>query len=310
MDSLITENLNHTRKKKWLTAHAIAPYLFILPAVILIMLLSIFPIIYSFIISFLHYKLTLPAKAIHFVGLDNYKYMLTNRPFLTSIQWTLTFTFLTVCFNVVIGMILALMLNNALISKRIGLFKSLLILPMMLSPVVAATIWQILFGAVYGPINYFVKLLGFGSISWTGSEQPAKFVLTFIDIWGATPFCMLIFMAALKVVPMELKEAALIDGANRFSTFFRITLPLIRNFIALVVSIRIMDALRVFDSIMVLTKGGPGNSTETMGTMIYKTAFRYSDVGAGSAGAFIFFLLIILVTLIFLKLIHNKTNFN
>lgn len=281
------------------------PYIFIGPAVILITLLAIVPLFYSLYISLLNYNLSLPSTMIRMTGLDNYKYMLTNGPFMKSIGWTLVFTFFTVLLNVTLGMLLALMLNNEKVSKRTKIFKSLFILPMMLAPVVSTTMWKIMFGAIYGPINYLMQSLGLQAVAWTGETLPAKIAVIIIDVWGATPFCMLILIAALQTVPRDIYESAFMDGANRFKVFFKITLPLIRNFIALVVSLRVMDALKIFDSIMILTDGGPGDSTETMGTMIYKTAFRYMNVGAGSAGAMIFFAIIIVVTLIFLKLIRN-----
>lgn len=281
------------------------PYLFIGPAVILIVLLAIVPLAYSVYISLLNYNLSLPNSLIKWTGLDNYTYMLTNGPFMKSIGWTLVFTFFTVLLNVTLGMILALILNNEKVSRQTKIFKSLFILPMMLAPVVSTTMWKIMFGAIYGPINYLFESLGLQAVAWTGETLPAKIAVIIIDVWGATPFCMLILIAALQTVPKDIYESASIDGANRVKVFFKITLPLTRNFIALVVSLRVMDALKIFDSIMILTDGGPGDSTETMGTMIYKTAFRYMNVGAGSAGAIIFFIIIIFVTLIFMKLIRN-----
>jgi multiple sugar transport system permease protein len=297
-----------TRNK--IKAKAVAPYLFILPAVILTLLLSVFPILYSFYISLLKYRLLQAPDAVHFIWFENYKYILTDKTFLNSIRWTFVFAFFVVTFNVVLGMIIALLLNNKKISNKTAVFKSLIILPMMISPVVSATVWQILFGAIYSPINYIIQLVGFEPLSWIGSEKPAKFAIIMIDIWAATPFCVLIFLAALKTVSQSLYEAALIDGASRVGAFFRITLPSIRNFIALVVTIRVMDALRVFDTVMILTKGGPGTATETIGSMIYKTAFRYSNIGAGSAGAFIFFIIIAVITLLLMKVLRRETSIN
>lgn len=282
------------------------PYIFISPAVLLITLLAIVPLLYSVYISMLNYNLSLPNSMIKFGGLENYRYMFSNGPFMKSIGWTLVFTFFTVAINVTLGMVLALILNNEKVSRQTRIFKSLFILPMMLAPVVSTTMWKILFGAIYGPINYLIQSLGLEAVSWTGETLPAKIAIILIDVWGSTPFCMLILIAALQTVPKDIYESAYIDGATRFKTFFKITLPLIRNFIALVVSLRVMDALKIFDSIMILTDGGPGDSTETMGTMIYKTAFRYMNVGAGSAGALIFFAIIVVVTLLFLKVLRNE----
>ncbi len=155
-----------------------------------------------------------------------------------------------------------------------------------------------MFEAKFGPINYLLNCLGFPSVNWLAEETPAKIALITTDVWHYTAFVMLVFLAALQTVPEELYEAAMVEGANGFQTFFKITLPYLRNFVALIVSVRLMDALRFFDEIFVLTKGGPGISTQTAGFTVYRLAFRYSDAGAGSAGAFVFLILIAAVSLL------------
>lgn len=286
----------------------LAPYLFVLPAILFIILLAIIPILYSLVISFQSYRLGSAESSIHFSGLDNYTRMLTNPSFTGSIGWTFTFAFISVSVNLVLGLSVALVLNHKVMQKGFKIFRSFFILPLMLAPVVSAIMWKVLFAAVYGPVNYGISLLGLPAVSWIGEELPAKIAICIIDIWSSTPFCVLIFLAAFQTIPSELTEAATIDGARKSTILFRISLPVIRNFIALIVSIRVMDALRVFDSVIVFTNGGPGNSTETIGTVIYKTAFRYNDIGGGSAGAFIFFIIIVVFTLIFLKLSSNKVE--
>ncbi|MEK3720658.1 carbohydrate ABC transporter permease [Paenibacillus sp. FSL H8-0034] len=285
-----------------------APYVFIGPSMLFIIVLSIFPIFYSLYLSFLSYNLSMPATTIKFNGLNNYLYMLTNKTFIGSIAWTLSFSISVVALNVILGMSLALLLNSSLMERASDFFKTAFILPMMLAHVVSATIWKLMFSPVYGILNNILMMLGYDKVNWTADTYNARFAIILVELWGSTPFCMLIFLAALKTVPKELYESALIDGANRIRTFFGITLPLIRNFLALVVSIRIMDSLRMFDIVYTLTNGGPGDDTETIGTTIYKTAFRYSDIGAGSAGAFLFFILIVIVTLVFLKLIRKDSK--
>ena len=286
----------------------LAPYLFVLPAIFFIILLAIIPILYSLVISFQSYRLGSPESSIRFNGLDNYTRILSNPTFIGSVGWTFTFAFISVSVNLVLGLSVALVLNHRVMQKRFKIFRSFFILPLMLAPVVSAIMWKVLFAAVYGPVNYLISLLGLPAVSWIGEELPAKIAICIIDIWSSTPFCVLIFLAAFQTIPSELIEAATIDGARKSTILFRISLPIIRNFIALIVSIRVMDALRVFDSVIVFTNGGPGNSTETIGTVIYKTAFRYADIGAGSAGAFIFFVIIVAFTLIFLKLSSNKVE--
>lgn len=295
-----SSNRLSSRMDRW------APMIFIAPTVIVIFLFMIIPFIFSVYLSTLSYKLTLPAKMIHFVGFENFSIILKEPAFRKAIRWTFEFAAVAVVIQVTMGMAMALVLNNKAFGKRKNVFKSLFIMPLMLAPIVSAKMWSLLFQVIYGPINFVVTQLGFSKISWSGEVLPAKLSILLVDIWQASPFCMLILLAALKTVPKELTEAAMMDGAGPVHTFFRITLPLIRNFIALVVSIRIMDALRVFDSVVALTNGAPGGTTETLATMTYKTAFRYADIGAGSAGSILYFLFIVVFSLCSFILLQRK----
>ncbi|MBB6634531.1 carbohydrate ABC transporter permease [Cohnella thailandensis] len=283
-----------------------APIVFTAPTLLFIVALMVFPFLYSVYLSLLKYKLTLPAASIHFTGFDNYRYMLDNASFLRAAQWTFVFSVIAVAAEVILGMIMALTLNSNAFGKRTAVFKSLFIMPLMLAPIVSAKIWSLLFQVIYGPINYVLSSLGFDRVSWSGEPLPAKLSIILVDIWQSAPFCMLILLAALKTVPKELTEAAAIDGAGRIGSFFKITLPLIRHFLALVVSIRIMDALRVFDSVVALTNGAPGDTTETLATITYKTAFRYADIGAGSAGSILYFLFIVVFSLLAFVFMRRK----
>ena len=292
--------LNHSQR--------IAPYLFILPAMLLTAVLMLYPIFYSLYLSFHKYMLNVPVDRMAFNGLDNYKYIFTNEEFLYSLKWTLIFTVVVVSLELIFGMLLALFLNNKAVKKRAVPFRTLLFLPMMISPIITGVMWRVLFEAKFGPINYLLNCLGFPSVNWLAEETPAKIALITTDVWHYTAFVMLVFLAALQTVPEELYEAAMVEGANGFQTFFKITLPYLRNFVALIVSVRLMDALRFFDEIFVLTKGGPGISTQTAGFTVYRLAFRYSDAGAGSAGAFVFLNLIAAVSLLSMFLIKGRSK--
>lgn len=292
--------LNHSQR--------IAPYLFILPAMLLTAVLMLYPIFYSLYLSFHKYMLNVPVDRMAFNGLDNYKYIFTNEEFLYSLKWTLIFTVVVVSLELIFGMLLALFLNNKAVKKRAVPFRTLLFLPMMISPIITGVMWRVLFEAKFGPINYLLNCLGFSSVNWLAEETPAKIALITTDVWHYTAFVMLVFLAALQTVPEELYEAAMVEGANGFQTFFKITLPYLRNFVALIVSVRLMDALRFFDEIFVLTKGGPGISTQTAGFTVYRLAFRYSDAGAGSAGAFVFLILIAAVSLLSMFLIKGRSK--
>ncbi len=296
------------KKKQKAFSEKIAPVVFLAPAVIMLVCISIIPIGYSFYLSFQSYNLAMPASTIHFVGLKNYIEMLTNQNFLDSIQWTLVFALVVVVIETSLGLLIASMLNSESASRFAGPFKTLLIIPMMIAAVVSATVWKLMFYPVYGVVNNTFALLNLPQPNWLGETFYAKVAIIIVEIWMATPFCVLVFQAALKTVSMEMIEAARVDGASGPKIFFSITLPTIRNFIALVVSMRISDALRAFDAVMQLTNGAPGASTETIGTTIYKTAFRYNNVGQGSAGAFIFFVVVSIVAVTTMILMRKRPD--
>ena len=163
-----------------------------------------------------------------------------------------------------------------------------------------------MFSPNYGVINNILIVLGHSPVNWTTTEGPAKLAIILVEMWSSIPFCLLIFMGALKTVPTELYEAAMLDGANRLVSFFKITLPSIRNFVAMVVTVRVMDSLRAFDVIYTLTTGGPGTSTETRGMNIYKTASTYSKLGLGSAGAFLFLIVIAVISFVLMRVLERK----
>lgn len=302
---MTSKNPNRVRRTG---ANRFAPIVFLAPAIILLLTLSVAPMIYSFYISFLKYNISKPAKNIRFYELKNYAKMLTDRVFLESITWTLQFAVISVALELVIGMLVAVGLHSDL-SKRFSTpMKTMFLMPMMIAAVVAATTWRLMFYPVYGVINCTFELLGLKSVNWLGDMVCAKIAVIIVEIWSATPFCILVLQAALKTVSTDMLEAASVDGASPVRRFFSITLPTIRNFVALVMTMRLSDALRAFDISYSLTSGGPGTSTETIATRIYKTAFRYSDVGQGSAGAYLFFVVIAIVSVITFKLMRKQES--
>lgn len=281
---------------------------FILPAGIFLFLVSVVPMLYSLGISFFQYNTAMSADTIKFNGLANYVSVLTNRQFWDSALWTVSFAVIVVILNIVLGMTLAVALTTKLLPKLSAVLKIIFILPMMIAPIVTATIWKLMFSPIYGVLNGILVSLGLDRVNWFADIIPARIAIIVVEVWATTPLCMLILMAALKTVPEELLEAAKIDGASAVKRFFFITLPLIKKFIVLIVMMRFMDAIRMFDIVYNLTNGGPGTATETMASTIYKMAFRYFNVGEGSAGAYIFFLIILLFSGLMAKLTMRKED--
>ncbi len=283
-----------------------AAIVFLAPAVVFLLLFSVIPMLYSFGISFFRYNTSMAADTIKFIGVQNYINVLTDKQFLESAGWTFTFTVFAVLLNVVLGMTLAVILTTSYWNRVSKIYRTFFTMPMMIAPIVTATIWKLIFSPVYGVLNGILYTLGFERVNWMSQTVTARIALIAVEVWATTPLCMLIFIAALKTVPDEILEAATIDGGSWVQKFRRIILPLIRNFITLVITMRFMDSIRMFDIVYNLTNGGPGTSTETLASTIYKKAFRYYEVGEGSAGAIIFFVLIILFSLMFMKLFSEK----
>lgn len=279
---------------------------FILPAVIFLIIFSIIPMLYSLGLSFFQYNTAMSAETIHFNGLANYISVLMNKQFWDSTFWTVGFAVIVVLLNIVLGMTLAVALTTKLLPKLSAVLKIVFILPMMIAPIVTSTIWKLMFSPIYGVLNGILVSLGQDRINWFADVIPARIAIIVVEVWATTPLCMLILMAALKTVPEDVMEAAKIDGATSVKRFIFITLPLMKKYIWLVVMLRFMDAIRMFDIVYNLTNGGPGTATETMASTIYKMAFRYFNVGEGSAGAYIFFLIMLLFSALLAKFALKK----
>lgn len=287
---------NFQRKRKF------AAFLFILPALLLLLSFIVVPILYGFRISFMNYNIAMPASARTFCGFDNYRSVLNNSDFRNSFLWTLEFVLVAVCGTVLLAMILALALNSRRVNGMIGrITKTIFILPMMLCPLIVSNIWYIIFAPNYGLINSLLARTGVSTISFFGETFFARMAIMIVEFWWGTPYVMIILLAALTTVPPELLESAYLEGAGKVKTFFWVTLPCISGFVILVVSIRLMDALRMFDISYALTEGGPSKSTQTVAYFIYETGFKYLKVGEASAASFLLFALIIVLTFLFMK---------
>jgi multiple sugar transport system permease protein len=282
---------------------------FVGPAVLTIIVLMVVPIVIGLSLSFTRYYFLRPNEPILFTGIKNYLEVLQDQFFQTSVLWTIQFAVSCVIINLLIGLFIAWLLNRRETEKSRHLFTTLFILPIMIAGVVAASIWYIIFAPVFGLINGFLTQIGTGTISWFGQPGPAKLCLIITEAWLTTPFCVLVLVAAFQGVPQDLYESAQIEGTGAFKEFFYITLPLTRNAISLVLSIRLMDSLRAFDIIYSLTKGGPGTATETLGTYIYKQGFKYFETSKGVSAAFLLFIFVAVITLLNLRITRREIDY-
>lgn len=284
-----------------LTLESPAPHRILLaPMVILLFTITIIPTLFAVYTSLHDYRLTEIDKP--FVGLKNFTDVLTDGRFWNSFLNTGTYIIGALIPQLIIGLILALLMNKNFKGNRIG--KSLFLLPTITTPVVIGLIFIMMLDPQFGIINYLLTSLGLPMQTWLSNHNTAIWVLIGIDIWEWSPFVALILFAGLQSLPQEPYEAASVDGATRWQSFYHLTLPFLSPYIIIACIFRFMDTFKWFDTIYVMTKGGPGTSTETMNMYAYMTGFRFLDMGHAAAISIIMLIMIIVLS----QIIAKKSN--
>jgi multiple sugar transport system permease protein len=263
------------------------------PMVIVLAALTIYPFLANLWYSLRAVDLTQPFKQ-GFVGLKNFSAVVTGSGFVHSLTLTVIFVIVALALELVIGFLVSLALWRPLRGSRV--FTTLLILPFGLTPVALALAWRLLFNASGGGINVLLASLGLSPLDWTASEALALPSLIIVDIWQWTPFVVLILLAGLMALPKEAFEAAAVEGAGFWRSVFYVALPLLRPLILVVVLFRGIDLFRTFDTFWVITAGGPGNATETLNILLYRTAFQNLNFGRAAALALIMLVIVLVVS--------------
>ena len=277
-------------------AYARHYWAFAVPAATVVLLVILVPWIFTVFMSLHDWKVT---GATPFVGLANYAKMLQDERFLWAIVRTVWFTIGTVVAPMLLGVWAAVCFASQF--KFRGLARTLFVLPMMATPVAIALVWTMMFHPQLGVLNYLLTSVGLPPSSWVYDSSTVIPTLVMVETWQWTPLVMLIVLGGIASLPQEPYEAAVLDGASAWQMFRHITLPLVWPFIMVAAVIRLIDALKTFDTIYVITLGGPGTSSETLNILLYQTAFAYYDLGYGSAIVVVFFLLILLISLLLLN---------
>jgi multiple sugar transport system permease protein len=277
------------------------PLLFIAPAVAVLLALSIYPLLYSVTIS-------LQRETTNGItwGLGNFARLVTDSFFWTAMAHTFVYAVAALTCEFLLGLGLALLLNAHIRGR--AFFRASLLVPMMLPAVVVGVVWRLMLNPNFGAVNGTLKRFGISteSLTWTASPKLAMLSVIAVDVWQWTPFVFLVLLAGLQAIPQEPYEAALIDGSSRWQTFWHVTLPLLKPSILIVLLLRTMDLLRVFDQIFILTEGGPGFATETISLYIYRTAFRFFDFGYAAAMSFVLLALTNVISAIYIKFLQAR----
>lgn len=263
--------------------------LLLMPAMLIILSLVIYPLIYSISRSFTDFNLGMPE--IHFVGIRNYIMAFKDIKFLQSLRTTIIFSISTTIGGLVLGYGTALLLQRNLMGRKI--LTVLLIIPMMTTPIVVGIIWMLLFQPDYSVINSLLSLIGITGPQWLQNSIWALVAVIIADLWQWTPFFTIVLLSSLLNIPGDIVEAAKVDGASNWKMIRYIITPIISPIIVVAVLIRLIDSFKIFDVVFVMTNGGPGNATEVMSYYIYRTGLGYLNMSYSMAMSFIFLIILI-----------------
>jgi multiple sugar transport system permease protein len=273
--------------------------LFIIPTIAFLIVFNIFPLIYSLGYSFTDFSASSNAPAA-FVGLQNYRDLLADDHVWNNFSVTARYVLLSVGGQVLLGFGVALLLNRRIPFK--GLFTTLLLVPMMMSPIVVGLFWELLYSPSWGIINY---ALGLGDFAWLSDPDVALYAIAITDIWMWSPFVMLLCLAGLSAIPQHLYEAAAIDRAGRWFTFTRITLPLVAPLLLIAVIFRTMEAFKTFDLAFIMSSQ---ETTELIAIKLYRLAFQEWQTGPSCALAYMVLIMVLAITNIYVKYLNRARD--
>lgn len=272
---------------------------FLMPTVILILLLSIFPLLFSFVVAFLSWDLSRIEGGIRFAGLANFATLVQDGRFWNTTRVTASFVVAAVTVQYVLGLGVALLLNQITRFRRI--FVVIFLMPMMLTPAAVGYTGRMLFNEGKGPVNDIIQALGGPLVPWLSDATLALPSLILTDTWEWTPFMMIVLFAGLQALPTEVFEAARVDGASEWQIFRHITFPMLWPVSLTAILIRGLEAFKLFDIADVMTGGGPGTATETVTMYAYQVAMTNGNLGYASAIAYALLIMIVIFSLIFLS---------
>jgi multiple sugar transport system permease protein len=272
----------------------------VLPAALFLILFSIYPLIFSFRLVFFKWFLNKPNPP-SFIGLSNIQNVLLDSRFWNSLKVTLIILLIAVTIETLAGLFLSLLFRDKVYGKRIII--SLLMIPIMISPMVIGIIWRFILNPEIGIANYILKMVGLQPLIWLGDIKYALSTIILIDIWQWTPFLFIIFLSGMQGISPNLYEAAEVDGASEWGLIRYITIPMLKPIMYIGILIRSIDSFKMFDLVYILTRGGPVNSTETASLYIYKTGFNFFNMGKASTMSYI---LLVIMTFLIQRFIGKK----
>lgn len=276
-------------------------YILLGPSILILAVTALYPIIFALVVSFRDWRLARSLTPGEFVGFDNYLRAFGDERFHNAFIVTLKFVAISVPMSIVLGLGMALILQRQTWLNT--LTKTLLILPFGVAPVLKGYSWRFMLNTQYGIFDKIIDTLfpPLANVVWLQEEFWALFMLAITEVWGWAPLVALIFLGGLSTLNREILDAAKVDGATDWQAFWRVTLPLLSPLILLITLLRIIFSLRMFDQVVTLTGGGPGDSTQTLNYFVYETGFRYFDFGYSAALAYILMAILYFVAYFYVK---------
>lgn len=282
-----------------LTGDRGASVLMLAPAVLVLLATSVYPMLYAMYLSLFQYDASIPNAVPVFAGLDNYRKLLSDADFLTSARLTTTFVVIAVGIEMVLGIVIGLMISAR--NRLIKVVRVALLLPFIMAPVAAGVLWRTLFNVSWGPIDWLLVHLGLPPQPFLASPSQALMAVVAVEVWQQLPPVVFVIAAGYSSLPHEVYLAAAVDGASAWQTFWRITLPLLRPVVFVILLLRTMDAFKVYDIIATLTQGGPASQTKLVSYLIWESGVRFLDLGRASAMSCCFLVAVFLISLVFIR---------
>ncbi len=302
-DALPGQEVGQAKRSRKSGGRRFGPYLVMLPALLFLFAVSVAPLIYSLVVSLQRYNLMNPDRR-GFVALRNYTLILESPDFWNSLFVTFQFVVIAVGLELVLGLTLAIVLSRDV--PGIAVFRSFLLVPLAMAPVVVGLLWRFMLNTEAGILNYLISLIGFDRSDFLSNTTWAMPIIALVDVWQWTPFMFLILLAGIQALPHEPFEAAAIDGATTRQTLIHILLPMLRYPILVAVLLRTIDAFRVYDLIYMMTRGGPVDATNTLSWSVYNDGFRTFNMGYASALSWVMLIIVTVVVTVFIRLIAGR----
>ena len=278
-----------------------AGWLLAAPATVFLLALTLFPFLYMIYMSFFRYNLAQGTPP-QFIGLGNYAHIFSDPTVGDTVEFTAFLTIVALPIEMVFGFAIALLLRDVIGEH---LWRALILLPMTIPAVVAGIAWKMLYNYQFGPLNYLLSLFGVEKVSWLGQSVPARVGVVIIDVWQWTPFVFLVLYAGLQSIPLDLIDSARVDGADRWQITRYIELPLVLPLVFVVLILRLIDILKLFDIVYMTTYGGPGTATYSYSFYIYNVGFAFGfDVGYGAALSILLLIVITILVNVLMRLVR------